>query len=149
MTDLATAGRATPWHFWLVAVIAVLWNGFGGYDYVMSHVQGDAYLRSAGMTEAQVAYFNDLPAWMTACWAIGVWSSVAGTLLLILRSRWAFHAFVLSLLGFLASLSYTHLMSNGGEVMGQFGMIMNGVVAAAIVFFIWYAQVMTRRGVLR
>lgn len=149
MSELADTSRSTPWHFWLVAALSVLWNGFGAYDYTMSHVQGEAYLRSAGMTDAQMAYFNAMPAWMTAAWAIGVWASVAGALLLILRSKWTFHAFVVSLLGFLASLVYTHMLSNGGELMGQMGMIMNVVVAAALVFFVWYAQVMTRRGVLR
>jgi hypothetical protein len=149
MSELADTSRSTPLHFWLVAVLAVLWNGFGAYDYTMSHVQGDPYLRSAGMTDPQITYFNAMPAWMIAAWAIGVWASLAGALLLILRSKWAFHAFVVSLLGLLVSLVYTHMLSNGGELMGQFGLIMNVVVAAALVFFIWYAQVMTKRGVLR
>jgi hypothetical protein len=25
--------------------VAWLWNGFGGYDYTMSHLQGEAYFR--------------------------------------------------------------------------------------------------------
>jgi hypothetical protein len=26
----------TPWHLWLVGVLALLWNSFGAFDYVMT-----------------------------------------------------------------------------------------------------------------
>jgi hypothetical protein len=142
-------GARTPWHYWLVAAIAVLWNGFGAYDYICSNTQGDAYLRSMGMTEAQISYFHAMPAWMTGVWALGVWGAVAGSVLLLFRSRWALHAYVASLIGLLLSLVYTHLMSNGGEVMGQQGVVMNAVITAGAIFFVWYAWRMTKRGVLR
>lgn len=50
MTDMTTK---TPWHLWLVGVIAVLFNGIGAFDYVMSMAQGASYMASAGMTPAQ------------------------------------------------------------------------------------------------
>jgi hypothetical protein len=150
MTATADVGGArTPWHYWLVVAIGLLWNGFGGYDYVMSNTQGDAYLTSMGMTAAQISYFNAMPAWMTAVWALGVWGGVAGTVLMLFRSRWALHAFVASLAGLLMSLVYTYVMSNGGEIMGQQGMMMNAIVLAGCIFFVWYAWLMTKRGVLR
>lgn len=149
MTETADTGRRTPWHFWVVAVLALLWNGFGAYDYLMTNTEGDAYMRSMGMTDAQIAYIHAMPAWMTGAWAVGVWGATLGSVLLLLRSRWAFHAFVVSLLGLLATLLYTHLLSNGGELMGTQGLATNAVITAAIVFFIWYSRLMTRRGVLR
>ncbi len=78
--------RATPWWFWIVAGVSLLWNAFGGFDYTMSHVQGDAYMRSAGMTEPQIAFIAAYPTWMHAVWAVGVWGSVVGSLLLLARS---------------------------------------------------------------
>ena len=102
-TDTPRAGA--PWHFWVIAVISALWNGFGGYDYTMSHLQGDAYYRQMQMTEAQIAVMDAYPVWMHAVWAIGVWGSVAGSILLLLRMRWAFHAYVLSTLGAVGSIS--------------------------------------------
>jgi hypothetical protein len=150
MTTMAQAGGArTPWHYWLVTAIGVLWNGFGAYDYVASNTKGDAYLRSMGMTEHQIAYFHAMPAGMTGVWALGVWGAALGAVLLLFRSRWALHAFVASLVGLLVSLVYTYVLSNGAEVMGQQGAIMNAVILAGAVFFIWYARRMTKRGVLR
>ena len=67
-----------PWHLWLVGVIAVLFNAIGVFDFVMNMVQGPSYLASAGMTPEQVAHYQDMPTWMTAVWAIGVWGAMMG-----------------------------------------------------------------------
>lgn len=145
-TQAAPVARGAPWHLWLVAVIAVLWNGYGGYDYVMSQLQGEVYYRQVGMTEAQIAFMAGYPVWMDAVWAVGVWGAVAGSVLLLLRSRWALSAFVLSLLGFLASVAYAAATPGGAAVMNP---AMSLVIAAGGLFFIWYAWVMSRAGVLR
>lgn len=146
MTTAAEVRSGAPWHFWAVTILGVLWNGFGGYDYTMSHLQGEAYYRQSGMTDAQIAYMAAYPVWMHAVWAIGVWGSVAGALLLLLRSRWAFHAFVASIAGAIGNVVYTAVAPGGPGVMG---LILPLVIVAACLFFIWYAQMMTKRGVLR
>lgn len=138
--------RATPWHLWVVGVVALLWNGFGGYDYVMSHLQGVAYYQQVGMSEAQIAYMAAYPTWMHGVWALGVWGAVAGSVLLLLRSRFALHAFVLSLLGIVGSNGYTLFTPGGWAVMGG---AITLVIAAIGVALLLYAWAMTRRGVLR
>lgn len=148
MTDAAEAGR-TPWWFWLVAILSTAWNAFGAYDYAMTQLKGDAYLQAAGMSAGQIAYFHTMPAWTTAVWAIGVWGALAGSLLLFARSRFALHAFVASLGGLVISLIYTHLLSKGGQVMGQTGLIMNSVVLAGCLILVWYAARVTKQGLLR
>lgn len=140
---------ATPWHLWLVGVLGLLWNGFGGYDYWMSQTAGETYLRSMGMTDPQIAYFNAMPAWMTAVWATGVWGAVVATVLLLMRSRWAVEVFAVSLAALMLSHVYTYLLSNGSEVMGTSVVVMNLVITAAAIFFLYYAATMRRKGVLR
>ncbi|HEY8571374.1 hypothetical protein [Phenylobacterium sp.] len=135
---------AVPRHFWIVAIVSLLWNAFGGVDYTMSHLQGEAWYRQMGMTETMIAGINAYPTWMHAVWAIGVWGSVAGSILLLVRSRWAFHAFALSSLGAIGSLIYQAM--NPVEGMG---LVMPAVIVAIVLFFTWYAQWMTKRGVLR
>lgn len=147
MTEAIDAGRpAVPWHFWVVAVVAVLWNGFGGYDYTMSHLQGETYYRQMGMSDAVIAYMATYPSWMHAVWAIGVWGSVVGSILLVLRSRWAFHAFVLSSLGALGAMAYNFATPSAADTMG---LTMPVVIVVICLFFIWYSWTMTKRGVLR
>ncbi len=135
--------------FWIVAVLALPWNAFGAFDYTMSKLQGDAYLNSTGMTDAQITYFNSMPTWMTAVWAIGVWGGLLGSVLLILRSRHAAPVFLVSLAAFLMSLVHSYVLSDGMSVMGPQVMVMNGVILAGCLFFPWYAQRMTKAGVLR
>lgn len=149
MTDTMTAAPAarTPWHLWLVGVLAVLWNGFGAYDYIMTQTENAAYL--AQFTAEQRAYFASYPTWMEAVWAIGIWSSVAGSILLLLRMRWAFHAFVLSTAAYALSLVYSFVLSDGAEIMGQTGAIFSAVILAIMLFLIWYCRRMTKAGVLR
>lgn len=140
----------TPWHLWAVGALGLCWNGFGAYDYLMSHGAGaDAYMASMGMTAAQIAWADAMPAWMSAPWAFGVWGALLGTVLLLLRMKWAFHAFVVSLLGLLVSLVYSFGLSDGAAVMGMQGMIMNGVVLIGCLFFVWYSRSTMKRGVLR
>ena len=145
-TTTENAAPSTPWHFWVVAVVSLLWNGFGGYDYTMSHLQGETYYRQMGMSDAVIAFMNTYPSWMHAVWAVGVWGSVLGAVLLILRSKWAFHAFAVSILGAIGNLAYTAMTPAAAGVMG---IEMPLVIIAACAFFIWYAWTMTKRGVLR
>jgi hypothetical protein len=147
MTTTADAPRASaPWHYWLVTAVAVLWNGFGAYDYFMSKTGGEAYLKKGGMTDAQIAHMHAYPIWMTANWAIGVWIGLLGAVLLIARTRYALHAFVVSLAALVVMLVYTYVLSDGGKSMSA---IFNCVLLALGLFFAWYAWVMTKRGVLR
>ena len=144
MSEVMGTGAKTSWLFWVVVAIAILWNGFGGYDYTMSHVSGDAYFRQSGMTAAKIAEYHAYPSWLHAVWAIGVWGSVVGTILLVLRSRWAFHAFAVSSLGAVGALVHTIA---GGAAAGD--LVLPLVVVVICAFFVWFSQTMTKRGVLR
>ena len=72
MTDALTK---TPWHVWLVGVVAVLFNSIGVVDFVMSMTGGAEYMASVGMTPDQIAHYQGMPSWMTvtsisrAAWA--------------------------------------------------------------------------------
>jgi hypothetical protein len=147
MTEAIDAGRpAAPWHFWLVTLVALLWNGFGGYDYTMSHLHGETYYRQMGMTDAQIGYMATYPVWMHAVWAVGVWGSVLGSLLLLSRSRWAAYAFAISTLGAAGALAYDVATPGLMDVMSP---VMPTVIVVVCLCFAWYAWVMTKRGVLR
>jgi hypothetical protein len=149
MTQAAQAASRTPWHLWLVGAIAVLWNGYACYDYVMMQIGGADYLRQYDFTEAQIQHYTTMPAWATALWAIGVWGGALGGLLLLLRRKWAVHAFAASLAAFVLNLVYTYVLSDAAAVMGSEMTILNGVIGALCVFFAWYAWFARKRGLLR
>lgn len=149
MSEASVSPQRVPWWFWVVAVVSLLWNAYGGYDYVMTQTGGADYLAGLGMTPAQIDYLNAMPGWMTGFWALGVWGAVAGSLLLLFRSRFAVWAFAASLVGLLVSLLYTYVLSDGYAVNGTKVVIMNVVITAAALFLIWFSRRMVARGILR
>ena len=138
--------QQVPWHLWAVGVISLLWNAFGAYDYTMSKLSPESYFHQMGLNDASVAYMMAFPAWLTAFWALGVWGSVAGSVLLLVRSRHAVAAFALSLLGLAVSQGYQALVMHPPE--SPSGGI-TVVIWVALALLLWYAWAMARRGVLR
>lgn len=141
----APAAR-TPWHLWVVGILALLWNGFGAFDFVMTLTNNEAYL--ANFTAEQRAYYAAMPGWMYIAWTLGVWGALLGAISLLLRKGWAVWLFGLSLLGLFVSLVYSYGLSNGAEVYGAIGYVMNAVIVAVAVFLFFYARAMKKRGVL-
>ena len=139
----------TPWHAWLIGVIAVLFNSIGVFDFVMSMAQGAEYQASAGMTPDQIAHYQAMPSWMTIVWAVGVFGAFLASILLLLRRKLALPVFALSLAAFLISLLHTYVLTDGGLVMGQQMAIASAVIAGLLAFFSWYCRIMILRGVLR
>jgi hypothetical protein len=146
MTD--TIAKA-PWHLWLIGVIAVLFNSIGAFDIMMSMLWGATYMASAGMTPDQIAHYQQMPIWMTAAWAIGALGAFLASILLLLRTKVAFAAFVLSLAAFLINLLYTYVLTDGGALMGQQMATTSTVIVTLLLFFIGYSHAMARRRVLR
>ena len=35
---------ATPWHLWLVGVLATIWNSGGAVDYTMTQTRNESYM---------------------------------------------------------------------------------------------------------
>ena len=146
--------RDVPWHLWVVGILALLFTGFGAYDYIMTQVGDREYL--AAMTEpygygveAALAYFAAFPLWAEFFWAIGVWSAVAGAVLLLLRSRFAFPAFVLSIVGLLVMVVYQTITPLAGAADSVATYVFTAVVVIIMALLAYYAWAMRRRGVLR
>ena len=138
----------TPVHLWIIGVIALIWNAGGAYDYVMTQFQYEAYL--AILTDAQRAFLDTVPIWFEAAWAVGVWFSVLGSVLLLLRSRFADAVFGLSFLGLMLSSVYSFgIADRTGLTLSpaQMGFTIAIFVVLAVLWI--YARAMTRRGVLR
>ncbi|MCA1749369.1 MAG: hypothetical protein ABR601_00330 [Parasphingopyxis sp.] len=139
----------TPVHLWIVGVLALLWTGFGGFDYLMTMTNNEAYL--AQFTEAQRDYFQSFPGWVMAAWAFGVWGGVAGSILLLLRSRHAVTAFAISLAGLAASSAYQYLLDDTdlSAIMPENMQYMVWAIWIVAILLLVYAWRQRRSGVLR
>lgn len=86
MDDLTT--RSVPGWYWVVAVLALLWEGMGCAVYLMQTMTPAAE-REAG--------YAAMASWQWGVFAIAVWSGLIGAIGLLLRKRWATLALVVSL----------------------------------------------------
>ncbi len=148
-----TSERPTPVHLWIVGVLALLWNGFGAYDYLMTRMRNTDYL--AGMMpgtdpNAILAWIDAFPIWAQLGWGLGVWGGLIGAILLLMRSRWAVWAFAVSLLGAVLGLGYQLLMAPPPPgVDGAMARVMPAVIVIVAGFLFWYSRDQEKKGVLR
>ena len=146
----ATAARA-PAQLWVVGILALMWNAFGAYDYLMSRTHNDAYLRRMmpGTDPALAwAYMDSYPLLASIGWGLGVWGGLAGTILLLMRSRHAVVLYLASLVGMALSFGYQFLMAPPAPAGLDNPMIPLIIVAIGVALFL-YARTMRQRGVLR
>lgn len=144
-----TVGGKAPTHLWILGILSLLWNAYGAYDYVKAHTGGLAYFQSAGLDAEAFAWFEAMPAWVTGCWAVGVWVSLLGSLLLLFRSRHAQLAFAVSLIGALLSFGYRLSADRPPSLESGVAMVEPLVITIVIVAQWYYARRMTQAGVLR
>lgn len=142
-----TPASKPPIHFWIIAVIAVLWNAVGVFDYLATQIGLESYL--SAFTEEQRAYFEGLPTWAIAAWALATHAALLGSLVMLIRWRWAYHLFIVSLVALLASSFHSFVLSNGAEIMGAGGVIFSIVIIAIAIFLVFYSRAMLQRAVLR
>ena len=140
----STAQARTPAHLWIVGILALLWNAFGCYDYLMTRTKGAAYIGAMMHTDqgsAIMAYINGFPIWVSAAWGFGVWGGLAGAILLLMRSRYAVTAFAVSMIGAIIGLGWQLLNpSNIAEMSETVNRVMPYVIIAVAVAQFLYAR---------
>lgn len=141
-------GRSAPTHLWIVGILALLWNGYGCYDYVMTMTGNKEYLSQ--FPADAMPYWESLPAWTAGAWAFGVWGGLLGSVLLLMRKRQAVWAFAVSFIGAVLGIGYQKFMTDmpASLQQGMFG-IMPWVVILICAFLLWYSWSEDKQGVLR
>ena len=139
----AMIGSRPPAWFWLVAVLALLWEAFGVATYLM-HVGMLPDMMEVSAAERQLA--ESMPDWATAGYAVAVFAGLLGALGLLMRKGWSRTLLFLSLLGLLVQFGWWVLMSGARTIIGPSSMIMPGVVILVGVFLVWFANHAAKRG---
>lgn len=138
----------TPVHLWAIGILGAAWNGFGSLDYTMTQMRHPAWMSQ--MTAEQRAFLDAAPSWLDASWAMGVWGGLAGSLLLLTRSRFAAPAFMISLAGLAGNtLSQLTLSDPSPHLDTGGGIALHIAIWATAIGLLVYSLRMRRRGVLR
>ncbi len=133
-----------PVWFWVVSVIALLWNLMGVSAYL-----ADAYTsveQLEQMSQEIRELYEGRPAWATAGFAIAVFAGAIGSIALLLRKKWARPLLILSVLGSIVLNIHTFFLSNALEVMGANIVIMPIVVIVFGIYLIFFAKKGIQKG---
>jgi hypothetical protein len=141
----------TPAHLWAVGILALLWNAFACVDYLMSRMHNVGYLKAMMPTADPAVAFgfmDSMPLYASVGWGLGVWGGLLGAILLLVRSRYAAHAFLLSLIGMALSFGWQLFVATNVPA-GMDNPAIPAVIVVIGLFLLWYAARMSKAGVLR
>lgn len=137
---MATVAPAAPpaW-FRIIALIAVLWNAFGVFQYLSSvGLFGDPL---ASLTPEQRAAAESIPAAVIGAFALGTFAGLIGSLGLLLGKRWALPVLVLSLLALIVLEGWIVFLSGMLDLFGGAGLPATIVaVALLLTWLAWHAR---------
>lgn len=130
--------------FWLVAILALVWNLIGVAMFWMQ-VNMDAE-GLARMTEQQRQVYEATPMWLNVAFAIAVFGGVLGALGMLMGKRWAVTMFFVSLLALLVQMIGAYLVTPAWDAYGAAGLVMPAVLIVIALLFWRYAQKCVVRG---
>jgi hypothetical protein len=140
----ATNDQATGrvhWSFWVIGVIALLWNIGGVSNFIVQVMNADML---DSYRESERAIIEGRPTWATLAFAIAVFGGALGCLLLLLRKSAAFYVFVTSLFGVTMTMVHCLRLGIDFSLAEIVGIILMPLVLA--VFLIWYSKYADRKG---
>ncbi|HEU4324264.1 MAG TPA: hypothetical protein VFS21_14020 [Roseiflexaceae bacterium] len=138
-----------PWHLWAVGLLFLVLHLGGVYDQAMLLSQHAGYFQQQGFGDAQIAYFTDYPLLRALVWITALWGGLIASILLLLRSRFAF---AVALIGFAAQVILiieTFGFLNRWQLFGPWLSLFDFSVLFLTVGFVLYCRTMLVRGVLR
>ena len=124
--------------FWVISSIALVWNLMGVFNYLDQAFMTDKILET--LPKEQQILYQDVPAWVTAAFAIAVFSGTLGSLLLLLKKKIASTFFIISFLGIMGQMSYGLLIDQSSDSYGPMGIAMPIIIIAFGGYLIWYSR---------
>ena len=133
-----------PLGFWIVSVLALLWNLLGMAIFFMQINMPAETL--AAMPAEQRALYESTPAWVNSAFAVAVFGGALGSAMLLMRKRLALPLLALSLLGVVVQMGYTYLVTPAFRVYGASGAILPALLVLIALFLVWFSRRSLVRG---
>ena len=137
MTDLSN--NKPPAWFWIIAIVAFLWNALGVMAYLMHAFITDEAI-AALPEEQQAEFLVEHPTWYTAAFAMAVFCGALGCLALLIRKKWAFILFVISFIT--ATIQQVYIIATVEDA----SPVMPIMVILVCAFLVWFAKMSTAKG---
>ena len=130
--------------FWVISSIALIWNLMGVDGYLNQTYKTERF--KSMYSEEQLEIIFNSPSWVTAAFAMAVFSSVLAVILLLLRKKVAKLFFVIGLLAVLVQTVYNVFMNPGIELYGSMEHSMLTIIPLFSIFLVWYSRFVDAKG---
>jgi len=130
--------------FWIISVVALLWNLSGVMNFFMEVFIAQEAL--AVLTDAQRELYESTPGWLKIFYGIAVIGGTLGCIALLIKKSLAIQLFIISLTAIVIQMSYSLFMTKAVEVYGIISAIMPIIVIGIGVFLIWYSRKAKTKG---
>jgi hypothetical protein len=138
-----TPERRAPWHLWLVAVVALLWNGSGAYTIMMAQAG-----RLSDLEADEAAYYAAQPIWFVVVTDVALVAAIAGAVALLSRSKTAVWLFALSLGAIFVTNSYELAAATSRMFVSRGALIVTVIIGLIAIAELVYAWAMKGRAIL-
>ena len=138
---MTTIRKKPTTFFWIIGVLALIWNLMGVAAYLFQAFMTDEMI-AALPEEQQAEFLVEYPAWYTALFALAVFGGFLGCILLLAKKKIAFYLFVIS--GTCAIIQQGYLIATAELP----SVIMPIMIIVFCVFLIWYSKKCTDDGTL-
>ncbi len=124
--------------FWLISTLALIWNLIGIFNYLTQAFMTDEILASLPLD--QQLMYQEVPAWVTAAFALAVFSGTIGAVLMLLKKKIATTFFILSFIGIISQMTYGLLLDENTDSYGPMGLLMPFMIISIGGYLIWYSK---------
>ena len=114
--------RKAPTGFWVVGILALVWNTMGLAAYFQQFMMSPEAF--AALRPEQQNLLLNQPVWLTSAFAVAVFAGFVGSILLLARKRLAVRMFLLSMIavfiqfgGLLLFLGYADVLTGSEWIM--------------------------------
>ena len=135
ITDEKIKVSAPKW-FWIIAILALAWFLMDVSAFLMRIFMLNEIIQN--MPEAQQNIYLNMPSWVNVVFGLEVFGGFLGSVCLLIKKKWAFIGFSLSLIGTLSQTSYIYFFSDAVSVTGESAVIMPLVgitICVALILF--------------
>ena len=133
--------------FWIIGIIGLIWNAMGVDGYINQTYKTERF--KSMYSEEQLEIIFNLPSWVTAAFAIAVFASVIGCILLLFRKKIAKSFLLVGLLAVIVQSTYNIFINPGKEMYGTMEYSMLVMIPLISVFLYWYAKKCADDGILK
>lgn len=128
--------------FLIIAILALLWNIMGLFQFIMAAFMEDLMLEtySETYTDKQMELFLNTPSWYYVVFGVCTIKGVLASIALIMKKKIAVPLFLVSLLTVLVLQGYWILATQAIALLGTEAIIMPMLVIVTSIFLYFYSK---------